>query len=321
MILFLHGEDGFRVNGRRLVLQQAFAKKYAGADVFTFDFEDRRSLSDAREAASSCEGGLFASEKLVVMLHPLSLEGESEKFIVEFLKAFKKDTASKTTLLFVEPGKIKKTHSLMKQLLKDADKTEAFEKLSETEAAAYIRKELAMLDSTMSFSRDGLAAFLSVTGGSSARMRSELEKLASFKAGGTIEKEDVLTLSRMPTESAIFEALDSLGRGDKGRALSLLSREADKSEGVYPVLGMCAWQVRRMLLVRDVFDRGVRRPGDIASATKLAPFVVQKALASVNEFPLVRLKAGLTLLSEFDTRMKTGAMTPQAALDLFVWKF
>ena len=62
--------------------------------MFVFDFEDRRSLADVREAVSLCEGGLFAIEKLVVMLHPLSLEGEGEKFLLEFLKSFKKDTAS-----------------------------------------------------------------------------------------------------------------------------------------------------------------------------------------------------------------------------------
>ncbi len=321
MILLLHGEDGFRVNRRRLALQQAFAKKYPGADIFTFDFEDRRSLADVREAVSLCEGGLFASEKLVVMLHLMSLEGESEKFLIEFLKAFKKDTVSKTTLLFVEPGKIKKTQPIAKCLLKEADKVETFEKMSEAEAAAYIKKELKSIDDAMSFSRDGLQTFLSVTGGSSARMRSELEKLSNFKPGEMIEKEDVLMLSRMPSESAIFEALDSLGRGEKEKALTLLSREADKPEGVFPVLGMCAWQVRRMLLVRDAFDGGVRRPGDIASATKLAPFVVQKTLGSIEYFPLTRIKAGLSLLSEFDTKMKTGGMTPQAALDLFVWKF
>ena len=321
MILFLYGEDSFCVNRRRVALQQAFAKKYTEAEVFVFDFEDRRSLADVREAVSLCEGGLFAIEKLVVMLHPLSLEGEGEKYLLEFHKSFKKDTASKATLLFVEPGKIKKTHRVIKTLLKDADKIEAFEKMSEAEAAAYIKKELKSIDDTMSFSREGLKAFLQVTASDSARMRSELEKLSNFKPGGTIEADDVSVLAAPPLQTTIFDALDDLGRGERGAALRILSAEAAKPEGVFPVLAMCAWYVRTMLLVRDAYDGGVRRAADIALSTRLAPFVVQKALARIEAFPMSRLKRGIALLSESDTKMKTSSMAPQTALDLFVWRF
>ena len=122
-------------------------------------------------------------------------------------------------------------------------------------------------------------------------------------------------------EQVIFEALDALSRGDKKRALLLFHREASGAEGAFPLLSMCAWQVRRLLQVRELFDMGVRRAGDIASKTKLPPFAVQRILGVINNFPLNRIKKGLSLLSQFDTQLKTGGMDPLVALDLFIWRF
>jgi DNA polymerase III delta subunit len=119
----------------------------------------------------------------------------------------------------------------------------------------------------------------------------------------------------------IFHALDALGRGDRKRALFLFRTETEKGEGVYPVLSMCAWQVRRLLLVREAFDKGIRRATDIVSATKLPPFTVQKALSTIEYFPLMRIKNGLTLLSDIDTALKQGKADPETSLDIFVWKF
>jgi len=48
---------------------------------------------------------------------------------------------------------------------------------------------------------------------------------------------------------------------------------------------------------------------------------VQKALATIEHFPLPRLKRGLAFLSNIDTDLKQGKADPEVSLDLFVWKF
>ncbi len=324
MILFLHGDDDFSVSRRRRDLQKAFTEKYPQSEVSVFDFEDQSGPEDLRRAFGVCEGGLFATRKMIVFLHPCALEDKAE----DMLKAFLKEQAKKeddVVLLFVEPGKIKKTHPVASFLLKHAGKEEAFPKPDAKDQSALAKiaeRELASVASGVTFSREALRMFVSIIGTDRARMASESEKLAAYKGGnGTVEAEDVVLMLEGAKESAIFDALDALGQGDRARALTLLSRETDGGEGAYPVLAMCAWQVRRMLLVREAYDQGMRRAGDIASATKLAPFVVGKALGTIANFPLVRLKAGLALLSESDTKLKTGAMDPQVALSLFIWKF
>jgi DNA polymerase III subunit delta len=321
MILFVHGEDTFLVGRRKRALVSAFVKKYQNAEIFTFDFEDQGTAQDVKRALDACEGGLFANEKMVVFLHPFSLGEAGEKLLIQFLKEQAAGLPERTILLFVESGKIKKTHPVTKVLLAKMDKEEIYDVPDDRGLRTLVTKELALLNENVSFDANALSLFLTLTEGDTARMMSELEKLATFKNEGVITGEDIETLCVLPGENNIWNALDTLGRGDRKQATLLLRREAEKGEGVYPVLAMCAWQVRRLLLIREAFDRGIRRPSDIASATKLPPFTVQKAMAGIETLPLSRLKQGLLLLSDIDTALKQGKADPEVSLDLFVWKF
>lgn len=321
MIFFLHGEDAFRVNERRSVFQKTFAKKYPQAEFFVFDFEDHGTSDTVRQSLAVCEEGLFATRKMVTFLHPFALDGVQEKLLLDFLGRFIKKTDTGTALLFVNPGKIKKTHPLAKFFAKHADKEENIEKLEEKNITSYVKRELALIDAEASFSSLALELFILSLGTATQNIRTELQKLSTFKPGGVFEAEDIRLLVGPAEEVVIFEALDSLGRGDKKRALLLFHREAAGSEGAYPLLSMCAWQVRRLLQVRELFDRGVQRAPEIARETKLPPFAVQKMLGTINNFSPRRIKNGLSLLSQFDTELKVGTMDPLVALDLFIWKF
>lgn len=321
MLIFLHGEDEFLVGRRKRALVQAFQKKYAGADVFVFDFEDQGMVSDVERALAACESGLFATEKMVVFLHPFVLGGDSEKLMARFLKEHVAELPERTILLFISVGKVKKTAPLAKLLITKMDKEEVYDALDGRALQNFIQKELGFFNDQVTFDPQALHMFLALTEGDMARMLSEMEKLATFKSAGLITTDDIVTLLAVPEEQNIFNALDALGRGDQQQAMFLLRAETTKYEGVYPVLSMCAWQVRRLLLVREAFDRGIRRPADVVATTKLPPFTVQKAMATIERFPLSRLKNSLSLLSDIDTALKQGKADPAVSLDLFVWRF
>lgn len=320
MILFLHGKESFLVNRRRSALEKAFLKKYPGGEVFLFDFEDQGSLEDVRKAIGACEAGLFASPKLVMWLHPFVLPENTEKMLVDFVKQFGK-SETETTLLLVEPEKVKKSHPLTKALEKVEAKEEVFEALASQEITTLVKRELHALDPKMSFSPEALQTFVASVGTDVARVVSELEKLASYKAGEVIETKDVLEMVESGSESALFDALNALARGDTSRALFLFHFEAMKPEGAYPLLSMCAWQMRRMLIIKEAFESGMRRAGDIARVTKLQPFAVEKMLPLLSSLSLPRIKEGLVTLSQFDTELKQGRMDPYVALDLFIYRF
>ncbi len=321
MIIFLHGEEGFLVNRRRLELQKTFARKYPGADVFIFDFEDQGTIENVRRALAACDAGLFAEQKMVIFLHPFELSETAQETLLNFLQNFADKNAEEVTLLLVHPDKIKKTHTLSRFLEKHSDKTETFPKLQPKDGTSFILRELNAIDAKAKFSSSALRIFSEFIGTDTARIVTELEKLAAFKPGGVFEVGDVSLLIANAAEKNIFSALDALVSGDKKRALLLLRRFAEGEQGAYSVLAMCAWQVRRLLLVREAFDQGARNASNIAAQTKLQSFVVQRMLSAVKNFPLSRIRRGLAMLSDLDTELKRGGMDPLVALDLFVWKF
>lgn len=321
MIIFLHGEDTFLVGRRKRLLMDAFRKKYSKAETFVFDFEDQGTLQDVKRALDVCAGGLFAEEKLVVFLHSFVVGEGGEKLLINFLKNEAPQLPEKVVLLFVHTGKIKKTHPATKWLLAGADKIEEEKTLQGKPLENFLTKELARLNDQVHFDPSGLRVFLERTKGNMALMLSELEKLATYMSEGIIGPAEVAIFLQAPEENTIFLALDALGRGEHSRALLLFHQEVEKAGEVYSILSMCAWQVRRLMLVRDAYDRGIRRAADIATVTKLPPFTVQKAMATIEHFSLARLKQGLALLSDIDTALKQGKADPEVSLDLFVWKF
>ncbi len=321
MVLFLHGQDDFLVGRRKQALAQAFTAKYTGGEVFVFDFQDAGRPEDVKRALEACEGGLFATEKIIVFLRATTLPEGSQKLLATFLKDQAGQLPERTILLFVETGKFKKTDILAKALLKHLDKEEVYDAPEGTALRQLVQKELARINPAVTMDARALPLFLALTGDDTAMMMTELEKLATFRSEGVITSEDITLLLPRAEEENIWGALDALGRGRPNEALILFRREAEKGEGVYPVLSMCAWQIRRLLAIREVFDHGIRRPSDIASATKLPPFTVQKSMAVIQELPLSRLKKSLALLSDIDTALKQGKADPEVSLDLFVWKF
>lgn len=323
MLYFLHGEDMIRVAERRRELMDGFQKKYPTGEIHLFDFEDTGTPEMVRRACSACDQGLFATPKLVVWLHPLALK-EGEDAVKNFLKRFLKEAPLDISLLVIEPGKIKKTNSIAAFLLKKADRTEDLSVLSGASLETWVLKSLAAFDPHLSISRPALMLLLKGIGSDTLRLKQVIDQLASYRGTGEIVLADVMLFVQAGSEAVIFQALDALARGEREKALLLFAREqaaATKHDAVYGLLSMCAWQLRRLLLIREAYDQGMHDSPGIARHTKLPPFTVQNALRGLNALPRTRLAAGLSLLAEMDAALKIGALDPGVALDTFVWKF
>ncbi len=323
MMYFLHGEDDVRVGERRRELTDGFRKKYPAGEVQIFDFEDNGTPEAIRLACSACDPGLFSVPKLVIWLHPCTPK-EGETALKEFLTRFAKENPKDISLLAIVPGKIKKTHPVAATLLKKADRTEALMPLTGAALEQHALSVLAGFDAKLSIGRPALASLLKAVGNDAFRLKQELARLAAYRGTGMITSEDVAVFLRPSAETTVFQALDALSRGERERALVTFAQEQagdDRSDAVYGLLSMCAWQVRRLIQIREAYDQGNRESGSIARVTKLPPFAVQNALRSIDRLPLDRLIAGLSLLADMDAALKIGELDPGVALDTFVWKF
>lgn len=323
MLYFLYGEDEVRIGDRRRELLEGFRKKYPNGEIQIFDFEDSGTPETIRSACSACEQGLFMIPKLIVWLHPFALK-EGEDALKKFLTRFLKEPPSDTSLLVLASGKIKKTHPVASLLLKKSDRIEEMEPLQGAQLERYILTSLRAFDASLSIGRSALGILTKAVGSDMLRLKQEISRLAAYRGIGVVTNEDVLLFLRSGSETTVFQALDAMSRGEKQRALLLFAEEQageSKHEAVYGLLSMCAWQLRRLIQIREAFDRGIRDAAGIARETKLPPFAVQNALRSLGGLPLSRLTSGLILLADMDAAMKIGELDPGVALDTFVWKF
>ncbi len=323
MLYFLYGEDEVRIGDRRRELLGGFRKKYPNGEIQIFDFEDSGTPEAIRSACSACDQGLFSVPKLIVWLHPFSLK-EGEDALKKFLTRFVKEPPADISLLVISPEKIKKTHPIAALLLKKSDRVEGIEPLEGAQLERYVISLLKTFDTELSISRTAMGILLKAIGNDTLRLKQEIARLAAYRGTGTIMNEDIRLFLRPSSETTVFQALDAMSRGERQRALLLFTEEQageSKHEAVYGLLSMCAWQLRRLIQMREVFDRGIRDSAGIARETKLAPFAVQNALRSLGSLPLSRLTNGLILLADMDAAMKIGELDPGVALDTFVWKF
>lgn len=323
MIYFLSGEDVARVNERRRELMDGFRKKYPTGEIQLFDFEDAGTPDAIVRACVACDPGLFATQKLVLWLHPEAAR-EGEDVLKACVTQLAQSAPQDISLLVVAPGKIKKTHPVTSILLKRADRVEALSPLVGVELERYALASLARFDPGLSIGRPALTFLLKTIGHDTLRLQQEIAKLAAYRGTGMITSEDVTLFLRPSQETTVFQALDALSRGERERALLLFAHEQSGSapgDAVYGLLSMCAWQIRRLIQIREAYDQGVKESAQIAKRTKLPPFAVQGALRSMQHLSLARLLAALALLADMDAALKVGEMDPGVALDTFVWKF
>ncbi|HEY7349674.1 MAG TPA: DNA polymerase III subunit delta [Ktedonobacterales bacterium] len=149
----------------------------------------------------------------------------------------------------------------------------------------------------------------------------EVEKLAAYVGeGGQIDAASVRLLTPAAQQSRIFDLTDALARHERAHALTILHELLDHGEAPIGLTAFIGSQVRALLMVKDLSERGLR-PQQIAEAAGLNPFVVSKTLPLVRRFSFAQLKAAHRAALGVDTALKRSRMPAELALDLLVIEF
>lgn len=163
------------------------------------------------------------------------------------------------------------------------------------------------------------AALATLTGDDLRRADNELFKLACYiEEGQTITEEDVAALTPYVPESNIFKMVDAIAEGNAGIALQLLHRLLnEKDQEAIPTFGMVIRQFRLLLQTKEHLMTG-GSPGEVYTVAGVRPFVGQTLARQARGFSLDTLEDIYRHLGELDLKMKTGQITPELALDLFI---
>src|SRR6266581_2124424 len=131
---------------------------------------------------------------------------------------------------------------------------------------------------------------------------------------------DLHKLSAHVQEARIFDLTDALAQRNRKQALDILHDLLTDGEPPLKLLSTITTQVRSLLLVKELAQKGMRPP-QIATTLGIAPFLATKAAQQVSKFTPAQLEGAYRQLLATDAALKRSRMAPEMALDLLVVGF
>ncbi|MEK7664593.1 MAG: DNA polymerase III subunit delta [Patescibacteria group bacterium] len=308
MIIFLYGEDTYRSRQKLNEIVEHYKKIHkSGLNLIYIDAEkdNFNDLTDSLKIIS-----MFLEKKLIVLKNIFSNQGLQEGF----LKEINKLRETKDIIVVFEEEKVDARNKLFKALKKEA-KCQEFNLLKGIALLNWIKNEFKKNNAKADFGIEGI--ILNYIGNNLWQIKNEIKKLADFKAGSPIKKEDIDLLIRPKIENDIFKTIDALALKNKKQALSFLYKHIEQGDNIFYLISMIAYQFKNLLIIKELQEQ--QNPySAIVKKSNLHPFVVKKNYYLCNQFSLQDLKKIYQKIFQADLDIKTGKAEPETALDLLV---
>lgn len=163
---------------------------------------------------------------------------------------------------------------------------------------------------------DRTAEFLVFTVGDDAGLlRSEIAKIASFAGDRpSVLASDVSALATPSTECTVFQMVDAVVTGQKGRALTLLRNQLLSGTDRMTILSMLLRQYR--LLQHIKIMQYEKRGGDfIRSALGVPPFAVDQYVRQASGYTGGQVKQAVRLCFDMEYAVKSGRIQQEGAVE------
>ena len=315
MQYFLSGTDRFRIFEYKDRIERDFFQQFSGGEKFVFDIEEQWDETTRGLFLSAVQsGGLFATPHLVVLRGGEYLDDRGGEWIAGALKS----SPDSVTVIFAYCLPPRKKLPGWWQTLEQQGKALSF--VANTSGETKKNLETILKEFGVTIEPAAAQFLLDAFPQASGRLFQEAKCLA-LESDGVITLAHVTQSITVTREQNVFAALESLTRGDCATATALFRKEETDPDALFALLGLCAWQVRRLIAIKELAEQERMTPQMIAKELKTSPYPIQKTLPLLRRLSMDRLKRALTLLADFDRSTKTGRMRPGVALDLFVWKF
>lgn len=136
----------------------------------------------------------------------------------------------------------------------------------------------------------------------------ELEKLALYRPGGTVERADVEELVPEAIPGSTWAFLDAVGARRGPDAASLADRLLASGTPMPVMITQLHRRLRELLQVREHMDAGTRPP-ELVKRMKLQPFRAQKFTEQASTWTADGLVSAISGLLELDLRSKGISLT------------
>jgi len=257
--------------------------------------EGHRNIFDALKTLS------LLSEKKIVVIEDVECLPDSKK--IPFLERLRNPV--KNIYIIMRSSRSPFGDNFLKSVSSCA-RTFTFKKLRERELKAWIHKRFSKYKK--SITKEALELFLELKGRDDLTMLSgEVEKLAVYKdTAPTITRNDVIRLIGKSAVKGVFDLVDAVSFKNRDTALALSHDILSSTrKGIPELLGLTAWQLRRIWRAKALLDQG-RNDRYIAAELKIKDFSLNKFFDQVRRFSVDELKRDFELLVEADRKIKTG---------------
>lgn len=318
MLIVFHGEDTFRSKIKLKELIDAYTEKHKGG----FSFERVNALYIAfAELKNALESlSLFDSNKLVVLENLLDNKQLKEDLASwENLEAF---AGEKNNLLIVFEDKLADKDKEYKNILSRASKKQAFQALSASEAAKWLRtyfeKQGKKIDAGILRAIVSASAINVPRKGPQANMwqaYNDANKLYAYNKAKRFTQKEALLLHIGSEEAQIFPTIDAIFNGQLDKAFYNIQVHWQDDYAPQQFFAMLERQVRLIALAKEQKENNVSQSA-AAKDLGLHPFVVKKTYALCDRFSWPKIENLYNRLESLDIRSKTGQIDPRLACEL-----
>lgn len=309
--------------GAETYLRDLAAKTIADLSFTKDDFRDFNDNVFSLNAEGNLQEALAVAEELpmmasrrVVRITDVRISSTGYRDTVteeheDLITAYLENPSPTSTVIFVadELNGVRK----LGKLLRNKTAAVEFAPLSDVEMLSWARDKFAEFDARIDEAT--LSEFVARIGPDVRRVNNEVKKLATAALPeNIISRELVEALIANSREIENFALTDRLVAGKRGEAMKLLAKILDDGAEPLALLGLIAYNYRRLLMVKDMMERGLDRR-EVAAMVK-GPYSQQEAfLTAARRADLNKLVSAVEALAKTDLAIKTsvGGSGPQGA--------
>lgn len=184
------------------------------------------------------------------------------------------------------------------------------------ESAAALATQMAK-DLGASIDRDAAALLADILNNEPARIRIELEKLATYVQGvGRITSADVEKLVVAARKNTVWQFADMISTRKRDDALQFLDNLLREGEQPIGLIGVLSRMYRQLIEARQL--PATMNMYQAASALHMPPMAADAMLRTARRVPKKELLAGLVALAEADSQLKSSNPDPRAFLEFLI---
>lgn len=286
-----------------------------GLEMMNLDiFEDKPiNIDDIINSASTLP---FMSEKRLIIIKNSELFKSGKKADSEKMVSYIEKIPESTCLLFIE-AEIDKRSRLYKAVQNYGYAVE-FKSPRESELIKWLQN--IFNQNGKQLEQSTLQYLLKTVGTDMELLKTESQKLISYKLDDYITIEDIDNICTKSTEAKIFDMLDAMGNKKPDIALEILSSMFMMKEAPIKILTLIIRQFR-LIFQTKFLSLNSYDLSSIATRLNQRPFIIKGILAQSQNYSLETLKQALEDCLETDISIKSGSISGQTGIELLIIKY